>query len=138
MKCPQCGLDLPPGAPEGLCQRCLLQACVPGVAPTSAYVAGPASPGLAELQRLLPQLELVELIGAGVAMNNGAPDALIQAIAQLRRIFPEWRLGQLVANVMTAAGCLEVESLWDVEDERLLAAGERLIATNQERQAVQA
>ncbi|MBW3597683.1 MAG: hypothetical protein KY475_10445 [Planctomycetes bacterium] len=71
-------------------------------------------------------------------MNNATPDALIQAVSQLHRVFPEWRFGQLVANLLTAAGYSEVESLWDVEDERLLAAAQRLIASNKERQAAQA
>lgn len=68
-------------------------------------------------------------------MNDTSPDALIQAVAHLRRIFPELRFGQLVANLVTAAGCQEAESLWDVEDERLLAAAERLIANNRDRQS---
>ena len=47
-----------------------------------------------------------------------------QAITRLRTLFPEWRFGQLVANLTTAAGCQDVESLWDVEDEQLLAAAQ--------------
>jgi hypothetical protein len=68
-------------------------------------------------------------------MTNTTSDALLLAITQLRGLFPEWRLGQLVANLLTAAGCQEVESIWDVEDEQLLAAAQRLIARNSERAA---
>jgi hypothetical protein len=43
---------------------------------------------------------------------------LLQAIAELCGRYPNWRLGQLVANV---AGWADVD-VWDVEDEQLLAA----------------
>jgi hypothetical protein len=43
---------------------------------------------------------------------------LLEAIGELSRRYPDWRLGQLVANV---AGWADQE-IWDVEDERLLAA----------------
>jgi hypothetical protein len=41
---------------------------------------------------------------------------LFAALAQLCQRYPEWRFGQLVANV---AGWADQE-LWDVEDEQLL------------------
>jgi hypothetical protein len=47
-------------------------------------------------------------------------------------------LGQLVANLTTAAGCQEPGAIWDVEDEQLLAAAQRLIARNRDRQAAEA
>jgi hypothetical protein len=43
---------------------------------------------------------------------------LLAAIAELGRRYPEWRLGQLIANI---AGWTDQE-IWDVEDEQLLAA----------------
>jgi hypothetical protein len=43
---------------------------------------------------------------------------LIAALAELSRRYPDWRIGQLVANV---AGWAD-EDVWDVDDERLLAA----------------
>jgi hypothetical protein len=43
---------------------------------------------------------------------------LMEAIAELHRRYPAWRLGQLIANV---AGWADQE-VWDVEDEQLLAA----------------
>ena len=30
-------------------------------------------------------------------------DQLLEAVAELRTLFPDWRLGQLVANLVTAA-----------------------------------
>ena len=43
---------------------------------------------------------------------------LLAAIAELCQRYPDWRLGQLIANV---AGWADHE-IWDVEDERLLEA----------------
>ena len=64
-------------------------------------------------------------------------DPLLGAVHELRRLFPELRFGQLVANLTTAAGCEQIDAIWDVEDERLLAAANRLIANNAERRSVQ-
>jgi hypothetical protein len=52
-------------------------------------------------------------------------DELIAAVSDLRALFPEWRLGQLVANLALAAG--KDGAIWDVQDEELLAAARRLI-----------
>jgi hypothetical protein len=60
-------------------------------------------------------------------------DALCDAIAQLRAIFPDWRMGQLMANLTTAAGCLDPGAIWDVEDDQLLAAARRFIEQNRGR-----
>ncbi|MBO0697924.1 MAG: hypothetical protein J2P46_06000 [Zavarzinella sp.] len=43
---------------------------------------------------------------------------LLLALTELSRRYPDWRFGQLVANV---AGWADVD-LWDVEDGQLLAA----------------
>ena len=43
---------------------------------------------------------------------------LLAAIAELCRRYPQWRLGQLVANVSGWAD----QEIWDVEDEQLLQA----------------
>jgi hypothetical protein len=51
-------------------------------------------------------------------MNNESRDQLLGAIAELSRRYPNWRLGQLVANL---AGWADQE-IWDVEDEQLLEA----------------
>lgn len=67
-------------------------------------------------------------------MNHTTSDALVEAVGRLRELFPEWRFGQLIANLTTAAGCQELEAIWDVEDNLLLAAAQRLIARNGDRQ----
>jgi hypothetical protein len=71
-------------------------------------------------------------------MNQPTFDPLLAAVTQLRELFPEWRFGQLVANLTTAAGCQEADGIWDVEDEQLLAAAQRLIARNKDRHSAQA
>ena len=50
-------------------------------------------------------------------MNKERVD-LLAALAELSQRYPDWRLGQLVANV---AGWADQE-IWDVEDEQLLEA----------------
>jgi hypothetical protein len=51
-------------------------------------------------------------------MNSQPRADLLAAIAELAQRYPDWRLGQLVANV---AGWADQE-IWDVEDEQLLEA----------------
>ena len=63
---------------------------------------------------------------------------LLAALAELRAIFPDWRVGQMIANLTQAAGRGGEGGLWDVEDEELLAAARRLIERNQSRLAVAA
>lgn len=43
---------------------------------------------------------------------------LFEALTQLHRRYPQWRMGQLVANL---AGWADQE-IWDVEDQQLLEA----------------
>jgi hypothetical protein len=51
-------------------------------------------------------------------MNSQPRAELLTAIAELCGRYPNWRLGQLIANV---AGWADQE-IWDVEDEQLLQA----------------
>jgi hypothetical protein len=51
-------------------------------------------------------------------MNSKQRADLLAAIADLCQRYPDWRLGQLVANV---AGWAD-QDIWDVEDEQLLEA----------------
>jgi uncharacterized protein YihD (DUF1040 family) len=53
-------------------------------------------------------------------MNNHRQNELLDAVAQLQQRDPDWRLGQLIANV---AGWADQE-IWDVEDEQLVAAAQ--------------
>ncbi len=66
--CNDCGAELPPEAPEGLCPKCLMKAAI-GTQPAGASKA----PGLGEdelpdpakLAEYFPQLEILELLGHG-------------------------------------------------------------------------
>jgi hypothetical protein len=49
-------------------------------------------------------------------------DKLLDSLAELGRIHPEWRLGQTLANVAMAAGRLDAGAVWDMEDEEALRA----------------
>ena len=51
-------------------------------------------------------------------MSNTGREPILKAIAELCAQYPDWRFGQLVANV---AGWADQE-IWDVEDEQLLEA----------------
>ena len=51
-------------------------------------------------------------------MNSQFRAELLAAIVELGQRYPNWRLGQLLANV---AGWADQE-IWDVEDEQLLEA----------------
>jgi hypothetical protein len=60
-------------------------------------------------------------------------DELLEAISELRLLFPDWRMGQLIANLVTAAGGMDASAIWDTEDEKLLSAARRLIERNRGR-----
>src|SRR3974377_2019061 len=64
-RCPSCGKPLEPNAPQGLCQRCLLEAGFP----TGTDPSGPTRrfipPEIEELTGKFPLLEILEFIGQG-------------------------------------------------------------------------
>ena len=66
-------------------------------------------------------------------MTVSTADELLEALAKLRHLFPDWRMGQLVANLTMAAGADDRGAIWDVTDEELLIAARRLIDRNRER-----
>lgn len=66
-------------------------------------------------------------------MSVSTSEELIGALAELRALFPEWRMGQLVANLVVAAGKADDGAIWDIEDGQLLAAARRLIESNRGR-----
>jgi hypothetical protein len=57
---------------------------------------------------------------------------LLASVAELSRIRPEWRLGQLIANLAMTAGRLDSGGVWDLEDGEALAAAKILIEQNSE------
>ncbi|NNC88678.1 MAG: serine/threonine protein kinase [Akkermansiaceae bacterium] len=69
-RCPSCGAEIPPGAPEGLCPRCVLEEVAQeeaqaGEATRAATEAGMQPPSLEEIAAAFPQFEVLELIGSG-------------------------------------------------------------------------
>ena len=60
---------------------------------------------------------------------------LLESIAELSRIRPQWRLGQTLANLATMAGRLEATGVWDLEDEEALAAAKTLLEQDAPRSA---
>ncbi|MGL4552832.1 MAG: hypothetical protein ACRC33_16775 [Gemmataceae bacterium] len=50
-------------------------------------------------------------------MTTGNREELFQALAALARRYPEWRFGQLIANL---ADWADVPA-WDIEDEQLVS-----------------
>jgi hypothetical protein len=52
---------------------------------------------------------------------------LLSTLADLSRVYPNWRLGQTLANLATTAGRLDAGGVWDLEDEEALAAAKTLI-----------
>jgi len=69
-------------------------------------------------------------------MITSHTDELVDALSELRVLFPDWRMGQLIANLVTAAGGVDAGAIWEMEDEKLLAAARRLIERNRDRTAV--
>ncbi len=62
--CPKCGASIPENAPQGLCPKCVLDAASLLDPPKSPAGKTPA-PTIAELAPHFPELEILELIGAG-------------------------------------------------------------------------
>ena len=60
---------------------------------------------------------------------------LLNALTELGLLFPDWRLGQTLANLAMAAGHPESGAVWDLEDDEALTAARRLIDRNAGRQA---
>jgi hypothetical protein len=47
---------------------------------------------------------------------------LLRALDHLSAVFPQWRFGQMMANLAVTAGDATTKSIWEVEDGELLAA----------------
>lgn len=54
-------------------------------------------------------------------------DELLTALARLGRLRPEWRLGQMLANLAMTAGRVDAGGVWDLEDDEALTAARVLI-----------
>ncbi len=69
-------------------------------------------------------------------MINPIRQEILEELARLSALAPELRLGQMVANsAFLAAGPWD-QTLWDLEDEQLLAALKQQVADFSNRQAI--
>ena len=64
-RCPACGAELASDAPRGLCPRCLMEGASVPTAPDPREVRPSQPPSLEDVRAVFPQLEILELIGAG-------------------------------------------------------------------------
>ena len=55
-------------------------------------------------------------------MMSPVRQEVLRVLAELSKVCPEVRLGQLIANLSYLARGLSNESIWDMEDEELLKA----------------
>ena len=70
---------------------------------------------------------------------NTSREELLQLLGELSKLFPDWRFGQLVANLASATERgAHAEAIWESEDEELLAAARRLLDRNRMRDQVPA
>ena len=58
-------------------------------------------------------------------MINPVRQEVLQTLAEISELAPEVRLGQLIANLSYLARGLSNESIWDMEDDELLAAARK-------------
>jgi hypothetical protein len=58
-------------------------------------------------------------------MHHPERQDLLRALGELSAAFPEWRFGQMIANLAVVAKNATTESIWDVEDDELLTAVRR-------------
>lgn len=59
--------------------------------------------------------------------DNTPRDELLQGIAELRQVYRDWRLGQMLANLAMFAGRTDAGGVWHLEDAEALAAARRLL-----------
>jgi hypothetical protein len=60
---------------------------------------------------------------------------LLAALAESRRVHPNWRLGQTLSNLAMVGGRLDAGGVLDLEDDEALAAAKRLVASRAETSA---
>ena len=65
------------------------------------------------------------------ALISNERQEILQRLAELSERRPDVRFGQLVVNLSYLARGPEAQSIWDMEDDELLAAAEKLLASSE-------
>ena len=60
-------------------------------------------------------------------LPDSARTQLLECLAELSALRPEWRLGQTLSNIAMMAGRTDSGAVWELEDEEALAAARELI-----------
>lgn len=68
-------------------------------------------------------------------MTNTHRQNLLNALGELSAAFPDWRFGQMIANLAVVARGATTEAIWDVDDDELLAAVRDQLEKRRERMA---
>ena len=63
-------------------------------------------------------------------MIEPSTEQMIEVVRRLRQLHPEWRVGQLVANIAIAARGPTESAVWDVEDSEFMTAAEEHLNFN--------
>jgi hypothetical protein len=71
------------------------------------------------------------IICSGAAMTREAQTRLMNLFSRVIAVHPDWRIGQIVANVAWCARGPSNEADWEVSDEEFLAAAEAHLAHQQ-------
>lgn len=71
-------------------------------------------------------------------MNDTVRREILDALGELSAVFPDWRFGQMIANLAVVARGPVDEAIWDVEDEELLAAIRRHLDKHRSRHTISA
>ena len=58
-------------------------------------------------------------------------DALFRVLREMHQLYPEWRFGQMIANLATWSGKTRPGNVYDVPDERLVEAAREHLAARQ-------